>query len=31
MSQTKLAVMKSQWQRKQSLKDKVVIGTLIIR
>lgn len=31
MSQSKLAVLKSQWQRKQQLKDQTVYGALIIK
>lgn len=31
MSQAQLAVMKSQWQRKQQLKNQTVYGALIIK
>jgi hypothetical protein len=31
MSRTQLAVLKSKWDRKQSLKDKLIIGSLILR
>ncbi len=31
MSQTKLAVLKSQWQRKQALKAQTVYGHLVMR
>ncbi len=31
MSQSKLAVLKSQWQRKQALKAQTVYGHLVLR
>ncbi len=31
MCQTKLAIMKSQWVRKQALKSKTIVGVLILR
>ncbi|PYY28332.1 hypothetical protein PIL02S_03483 [Paenibacillus illinoisensis] len=31
MSQSKLAVLKSQWARKQALKSMTVVGSLILR
>ncbi|MET3209941.1 UNVERIFIED_CONTAM: hypothetical protein ABIC26_002889 [Paenibacillus sp. PvR008] len=31
MSQSKLAVLKSQWQRKQVLKAQTVFGHLVLR
>jgi|GEM_PF-5741250 len=31
MSQSRLAIMKSQWARKQALKSKTIVGALILR
>lgn len=31
ITQSKLAILKSQWQRKQALKNKTVVGVLILR
>lgn len=31
ITQTKLSILKSQWQRKQALKNKMVYGCLILR
>lgn len=31
MNQSKLAILKSKWQRKQQFKDMLVYGSLIVR
>lgn len=31
MNQTYLAVMKSKWDRKQALKDRLVFGALLLK
>jgi hypothetical protein len=31
MTPSKLAVLKSQWDRKQQMKDKTIVGALILK